>query len=288
MIRQAQNKQRQAINNYNRAVRQWNQTARKFNRDLRSAVDQYNRGVRQHNARVRADRQRVQREFSRLSGRSAAPRYTTLRVSAQTVHEAYLRYEAQAGPEPEDPRHALLLDLAEREDANSLAVANALLDEDEEAGDEESEELQTTQIADELRVISPDLDSRWRGAVFALSPRNPDAARHFCTSAREVFVQMIDLGAPDDAVLREVPTCAKTEQGKPTRREKIRYVLGKKGVALESLTDFVEKNVDNVLELFGVFNSGTHGPAGTHDLRKLSAIKVRVEDGILFLASLVA
>lgn len=277
-LRQVQNKLRQAANKHKQA-------ARNVERDLKTAVNKHNQLVRTHNARVRTHQQRVKQELARLGRRASTTRYSSFRVSVDTVHDAYLRYESQASGEADDPRHALLLDLAEREDANSLAVMNALLDE-EPSTDLESGTLQSTQIGNELLAISEDLDRRWRGAVYALSPQNPDAARHFCTSAREVFVRMLDLGAPDADVLREIPSCAKTQDGKPTRREKVRYVLGKKGLVLESLTDFVEKNVENVLELFGVFNSGTHGPAGTHDIGQLSAIKLRVEEGILFLASL--
>lgn len=38
---------------------------------------------------------------------------------------------------------------------------------------------------------------RWKGALFSLSPTNPDAAQHFCTSAREVLTSMLDIAAPD-------------------------------------------------------------------------------------------
>jgi len=279
-LRQAQNKQRQAITKFNQAVRRYNQ-------GVKTAVNRYNQEVRAHNARVRAHRQRVRQELARLNSRSSSTRYTTFRVSVQTVHDAYVRYEAQVGAEPEDARHAAILDLAEREDANSLAVMNALLDEERDT-DEDSEALRETQIADELRMISGDLDARWRGAVYALSPKNPDAARHFCTSARAVFVQMLELQAPDREVLSAMPSCETTQAGQPTRRSKIRYVLSKKGLAVESLEDFVQRDVENVLELFGVFNSGTHGPAGRYDLRKLTAIKTRVEEGLLFLSSIVA
>lgn len=280
LLRQAQSRQQQAVNKINQGIRRYNQ-------GVRSAVNKYNQEVRAHNARVRAHRQRVRQELTRLSSRLATTRYSTFRVSVQTVHDAYIGYEAQVGVEPDDPRHATLLDLAEREDANSLAVMNALLDE-ERLTDEDSEGLRQTQITDELRVISEDLDSRWRGAVYALSPRNPDAARHFCTSAREVFVQILDLRAPDGEVLRAMPSCDKTQTGEPTRRWKIRYVLSKKGLELETLADFVQRDVENVLELFAVFNSATHGPAGKYDLGKLSAIKTRVEEGLLFLSSIVA
>jgi hypothetical protein len=45
----------------------------------------------------------------------------------------------------------------------------------------------------------------------------------------------------------------------------------------------VDADVDNVLDLFGIVNAGTHGVAGTYDIDALTAIKRRVEDAIRFL-----
>ncbi len=140
---------------------------------------------------------------------------------------------------------------------------------------------------DQLRLISPDLDDRWRGAVFSLDSRNPDAARHFCTSARELITQILEIKAPDQQVLATLSDCALTDQGKPTRRSKIRYFLHQKGMLSDLVEDFVDHDMKNVVELFNVFNQGTHGAAGEFDFHQLSAIKVRVEDAVLFLSSLV-
>ena len=274
-LRQAQSKQQQAINKYNQKVRKVN-----------SAINQYNSKARAHNARVRANQQRLKSELNRLSSRSTSTRTVTYRVSVRTVLDAYTRYESQVGPEPADPRHAEWLDLAERESANSAAVANALLD--EQATDEPTVDPQQTEIEDQLRSISPDLDQRWRGAVFSLSPENPDAARHFCTSTREVFTQILEATAPDGDVTSGDPACERTQSGKPTRRSKIRHVLRRKGVEVESLEEFVQTDIDNIIELFNELNSGTHGHAGRFDLRQLAAIKTRAEHGILFLASIVS
>lgn len=50
--------------------------------------------------------------------------------------------------------------------------------------------------------------------------------------------------------------------------------------------DFVAKDIDNVVELFDVFNKGTHGSAGTFTLDQLSTVRIRVEDGITFLTEI--
>ena len=170
--------------------------------------------------------------------------------------------------------------MSERETANSVAVADSLLRDEQDEGN--AADLSETNVTDELREIDPDLDGRWRGAVFALSPRNPDAARHFCTSAREIFVRILDVTAPDADVLASDPDCPKHD-GRPTRRAKIHYLLARKGAEGGALEDFVEEDMTNILRLFRVFNDGTHGGAGRFSIGQLVAIKERVESGILFL-----
>jgi hypothetical protein len=119
-----------------------------------------------------------------------------------------------------------------------------------------------------------------------LNPQNPDAARHFCTSAREVFVQILDLNSPDEKVLALNPSCDTTSGGQPTRKEKIRYLLSRCGLLTAEAVDFVDEDVKNVLALFRVFNDGTHGSSGKFGLNKLISIKTRVEDGITYLFSI--
>lgn len=149
------------------------------------------------------------------------------------------------------------------------------------------DELENSSLTDELRKISPDLHLRWQGAVYALNPRNPDAARHFCTSAREIVTQILDTHAPDAKVFELLPDCDRTELGIPTRRAKVRFFLQRKGLRVEALEDFVEEDMDNIVQLFRVFNEGTHGSAGTFGFAELNSIRKRVEDGIFFLSSMI-
>ena len=284
---QLRSKLRQAQNKINQAARKAERELRQADRKFRTAVNNYNRGVREHNRRVRANQQKLRQELNRLQNRSVSTRYTTLRTSVQTVHTAYVAYENQVGAEADSSMHAEFLDLAERESANSAAALNALLDEEQAVGDD-AEDICETAITDELQVISSDLDQRWRGALFALNPGNPDAARHFCTSTREIYAEILELKAPNDEVLATTPNCSKTPDGRATRRAKIHHVLAKKGMDVSSLEEFVEQDIDNIVELFKVFNPATHGPAGRYDHTKLLAIKTRAEDGLLFLSRVVS
>lgn len=274
-LQQAQSKQRQAISRYKQDVRTINR-----------AIDNYNRQVRTYNARQRSNQQRLQSELTRLNRQHSGTHYATFRASVSQLNTTYARLDRSVSSRSLTPEENFFLDLSERETANSVGVLNALLD--PASGTAESAPLQQTSITDEIAVISEDLDSRWYGALYSLNQRNPEASRHFCSSAREIFTGILDLQAPDDAVGNLLPDCPRTDQGVPTRRSKIRFLLERKGVNNDDLVDFVEADVQNIIELFGVLNAGTHGPAGKYDLVALGSIKKRVEDGLVFLARIAA
>lgn len=280
-LRQAQRKTQQAIDKYNREVKSYNQ-------QVKRVVDEYNRDVRTYNSRVRANRQRIKRELAKLSGQpTKKTQYVVYHASSNSLYEAYTRLEQRAEAQNFDPRYNRVLDLSEKETANSLEILN-LLSGSEPNTEEASSDFQDAILAGELRKISDDLDSRWQGAVYSLSPRNPDAARHFCTSAREIISQILELKAPDADVISLMPGCDRTDQGKPTRRAKLKFLLSRKGMLEDALEEFVEQDMENIVQLFRVFNDGTHGSAGTFSFQQLNSIKKRVEDGITFLVEIVS
>lgn len=271
-FRQLESKRRQAINRYNQKVR-----------DLKRAVDRYNREVRAYNSRLRSHQQRVRTEFTKLQ-RKQSSGYSTLRVSVSSLHSTYTRLEQSVSSRILTPQENYFLDLSERENANSINVLNTLLSPENTQSETGVPQLQQTEINDDIAVISEDLDSRWRGALYSLSPSNPDASRHFCASAREIFTEILDLKAPDNSVEDLIPDCQKTDLGTPTRRSKIKYLLLKKEIPNDLLAEFVDNDIDNIIKLFDVLNTGTHGAAGRYDLETLSSIKKRVEDGLMFLS----
>lgn len=192
-IRQAQQRQRQAISKHNAAARKYN-----------NAVNNYKRQARTHNAKVRANRHRLQREIQRLNLTSST-RHVVYRRSVVSLTQSYARIEAavDAGAWVGGEE---LLDLAEGEAANSVAVLNALQQEAEPDTGEDDELLRMSSLAGELSDLSPDLHARWTGALFALSPRNPDAARHFCTSSREILTSiLVSGGGPSPGLPRAPP-----------------------------------------------------------------------------------
>ena len=293
----AAERQRQA---HNQAVRKAQQAVKKQHESLKRAADQqnraireYNREVRQYNAKAKSHNQKVEnqrrrliQELKRLQSRPATVR-VTYRSSVQHLATAYETLEQRFQDRALNDVEREFLDRASEEAANSAYLANAL-DGDVHDGESESvEDLSGPSMTAELGRFSQDLVSRWTGALFALNPANPDAARHFCTSAREVLTSILDIAAPDSVVLQAHRECDVTTQGTPTRRAKIRYLLSRKGIVELSADAFVEADIDNAVSLFTMFNKGTHGVAGRFSIPQLSALRTRVEASIAFLNSII-
>ncbi len=272
-LRQLQNKQRQAINNYNRQVRQ-------YNSEVKRAVSNYNTAVRQYNSAVRRNRQIINSNISKLNSTKISITYssslTVMQRNYCAVNEIY--------DESVDvtPQQNTILDLIEQEQANSIVTAQII-----ENPDQNVDNTEDIEIGNKLLNVSNDLNNRWRGAVFSLNPQNPDAARHFCTSAREIFTEFIELKAPDREVFEYNPSCAKTNNGNATRREKIKYMM--RNIQMDDcVVDFAEADITNILELFHILSDGTHGEAGRLEMKTLYQVKKRVEQGINFLCEISA
>ena len=85
-----------------------------------------------------------------------------------------------------------------------------------------------------------------------------------------------------------LPNCDLTPQGKPTRRSKIRFLLHRIGISDDAVTDFVENDIDNVVQLFHTFNDETHGSSGRFTHSQLLSSRARVEDAVSFLANIIS
>lgn len=258
------------VDNYNRNVRQHNQNAK-------SAVAKYNQAIRTHNSQVERDKQKLRRQITQLRS-TPATRYVEVRNSTFDLSD---RLDRLGWAESPSPDISSLIELSEREASNSAMVTQAL-----ESGEPQApEDAQDSGILEYLAGFSQDLCDRWRGAIFALNPENTDAARHFCTSVREIFTEILDRWAYNGDVLQDDPNCERTPHGSPSRRAKIRYLLKTKGADSPEMLGFVERDIDDILQLFKVFNEATHGSAGKHSFAKLQNIRYRVEGGIMFLAA---
>lgn len=278
-MRQLERKQKQAVNQINREIQKYNREVKRAVNDYNSVVRKYNTAARQYNADVRRSRRIINQELRKLNSSTSV--HNSYIISTKVMHQSYeavgkVYYEGVSVSTEQQS----ILDLIEHEQATSIVTANCV------DGDSYIEDSPNDlEIGNQLAVISEDLDNRWKGAVFSLNPNNPDATRHFCTSTRELFTELLDIKAPDEEVFAYNPQCVRTDRGNATRREKIKYMMRHVDMD-DSVIDFVEKDIKNIIELNQLLSGGTHGPAGKYSFAKLLQVKKRVEQGIVFLCKI--
>ena len=284
------------IDKYNREVRshnqkvnqqitKHNQAVSKQNAERKRQIDNYNREVRKVNVQREKNRQQLNQAIRKFNNSRSVTTTTTVyyRESVERLENDYNHLENRADNYSEH-QEDLIKNYPAQEANNSVQLFNSLNGIDD--GDYiDPEDLQKTYIEDKLNELSIDMGSRWRGALFSLNLNNPDAGRHFCTSVREVYTQILEIKAPDEIVRNSFPDC-ELHQGKPNRRFKIKYILTQKSLHSDSFENFVDSDIDELLSIFRTLNDGTHGSAGRFSIQQLSKLKKRVEDSIKFIAEL--
>lgn len=254
---------------------------KKVERQYRQGINDYNRVVRQYNYNVRNAKNKILRELNRMQT-STYTVNSTYYISTKAVHDTYTKVSNSYNNGDIDEN---IFNAIENEDANNLELSNVVLNNCEvENSDIEIEE---SNISAKLIKISSDLESRWKGALFSLNPNNPEAARHFCTSTREILKVLIDDGIKDKDVVAENPDCERTNNGTPTRKEKIKYAMNKKGINDELIIEFTNSNIENTVSLINELSNGTHGHANKYSLNQLKSFKKRFEDSINFVCEYV-
>ena len=264
---------------------QYNREMRKVERKLNQEINNYNREVRKYNTELRHNQSKIKSELAKLQRNSTVRVRSNYEISVISLNQSYNQLN-QKYDLNEEGLYTDLLQGIEEENANNLEVANVVLNNEETDNEEYS--LEDTLISNKLLNISEDLNNRWMGAIYALNPKNPDATRHFCTSTREIFIQIIDTKAKEDDVIKIFPNCEKTDNGSVTRRSKIKYLLYQKGVNDVDMEEFIHSDIENILSLLYELNGGTHGKSGKYTINQLKSIKKRAERGLNFLCEYVA
>ena len=269
-MRQIQNKTNQQLKRIQR------DTERQIKRETTKMINDYKKNIRKNY-------QKLQKELNRFNNsQHMTTKYT---ISVRNLNSSYEKVNATYNQLNSTTKEKEIFNYIEQENVNNLTVANMLIS--SEAEEDIDTELQDNVIGDQLKKLSDDLNNRWLGAIFALNPHNPDATRHFCTSTREIFTEIFDKYAKDKEVFSIFPDCDKTDRGNATRKSKIKYFLYKKGIDIKNADEFIDNDIDNILELYHILSNGTHGEAGRYSIIQLKAIKKRVEDVINFLCSIV-
>ena len=254
--------------------------AKRAERKIKQNINNFNREVREYNSNVRRNRNKILRELNRIQSTNTLN--TEYYTSVQLVHNTYTKVNELYNKGIVDDE---LFNAIENENANSLELGNVVLNKSEIEDSEES--FNELNISDKLIKISPDLNNRWKGALFSLSSDNPEAARHFCTSTREILKVLIDDGIKDKDVINNNPKCEKTKNGTPTRREKIKYAMSKKGISNELIIEFTDNNIENIVSLINELSNGTHGHSNKYSLNQLKLFRKRFEDSINFVCEYV-
>ena len=269
-MRQIQNKTNQQLKRIQR------DTERQIKRETTKMINDYKKNIRKNY-------QKLQKELNRFNNsQHMTTKYT---ISVKNLNSSYEKVNATYNQLNSTTKEKEIFNYIEQENVNNLTVANTLISSDAE--EDIGTELQDNVIGNQLKKLSDDLNNRWLGAIFALNPHNPDATRHFCTSTREIFTEIFDKYAKDKEVFSIFPDCDKTDRGNATRKSKIKYFLWKKSIDIKNADEFIDNDIDNILELYHILSDGTHGEAGRYNIIQLKAIKKRVEDGINFLCSIV-
>ena len=90
-----------------------------------------------------------------------------------------------------------------------------------------------------------------------MKSNNPDKVRHTIASLRELLTAILHRFSPDDQVRTSLPDEKWYHEGKPTRRARLHFILQRKH-ASTLLLDFLDKDIEATLELFELYQRGTH------------------------------
>lgn len=253
-----------------------NSQIKQSERKIKQSINNYNSAVRKYNANVRSARVKINNDLNKLKRINNSSKYY---VTSNSVHRVYNQItEAYEFGNINEK----IYDDIERENENNLELANVVLNNSEI--DNSNVNLNQSEISSMLLNISQDLKARWDGALFSLSPSNPEAARHFCTSTREILKVLIDDGINNKEVVQDNPNCEKSPNGStPSRRSKVIYAMKKKGYSDKLVAEFAVEDIENTISLITELSNGTHGSANKYSIDQLKSFKKRFENSIYFI-----
>jgi len=176
-------------------------------------------------------------------------------------------------------------------ETNALSIITPAVNVDEDDDKELHETINrvnldfSDSIDDLLLTLSKDFALRYRGAKEALLSSNPDKVRHVCTSLRELFIEYLNLIAPDREVRDWVTNPDLfTADNQVTRKAKLLYLC--KDLDSGYFKEFIEKDIDSILMLYHMLNSGTHGAIRKYTTTELRTFLIRIEGAIQILYEL--
>jgi hypothetical protein len=173
---------------------------------------------------------------------------------------------------------------------NGVSVVDAITlpeepDIESEIGSKEFLDEARKENDDRLILLLSEIDANLiiplQGARLSLTSTNPDRARHFATSLRELFTHVVHALAPDHEVKAWSNMPEHFEKGRATRRARLLYIC--RGLNQDRFSEFVEKDITAVLAFLQLFQRGTHQVVAEYSDLQLRMMLVRMESSIRFL-----
>lgn len=176
---------------------------------------------------------------------------------------------------------------------NGVRVAETVTFESDEAELDSDLERETHQLEEDIQhenesvleellgKLNMELTVLLFGARQSLESANPDKVRHFATSLRELFTHVLHTLSPDGKVKAWSDSPEHYDRGKPTRRARLLYNC--RSWNHDPFSDFLEKDIDAVLEFLKLFQRGTHEVIPTYTDFQLKMMLLRMESTLRFL-----
>jgi hypothetical protein len=152
-------------------------------------------------------------------------------------------------------------ELAARELFTTTNIVKSIFVKEEPKENDENEIIKqkiSIETDDKLQILllelDPELVSLWLGAKESINSNNPDNARHFNVSLRELYTHVLHKLAPDKEIKCWSANPDDFEDGRPTRAARLRYIY--REVNDDSSGTLIKKFISFSLEL----NKSTHKP----------------------------
>ncbi len=161
-----------------------------------------------------------------------------------------------------------------------------------ESEDEEEEPRLKQQIAEKGGVTLQSLLSAhypgffhvWQGTRAALTPSNPDRVRHYCTSCRQLLLELLPLAAPDEAVRGWTSDpehyVNQNPKNRPTWQARILFLFER--ADLRQRGQFAISDARAAMAVYSRLNKGVHKLEPAFDSRQFTDLQIRGDNLLLF------
>ena len=146
---------------------------------------------------------------------------------------------------------------------------------------EEIREETTDLVTVRLQSANPDWIKMLEGARQSLRSDNPDKIRHSITSLRELVREIMHHLSPEDDLRAWSTSADHFANNRPTRKARLQYIA--RDIDHGKFSDFVRKDIESMIEMINLFQSGTHASNSPLTEQQVAALLARVEGAVLFL-----